>query len=76
MRKCLIAVLLLAAPMLAQTPAKEQAEIALHAAGGGPSQVSFEAAADKNRRPLAQPEAGKALVSVINWVDITTRVGD
>ncbi len=76
MKKCLIAVLLLAAPMLAQTPAKEQAEIALHAAGCGPSQVSFEATADKNPRPPAQPEAGKALVSVMSWVDIYDQGGD
>jgi hypothetical protein len=33
MKKCLLAVRLLAAPTLAQAPAQEQAEIALHAAG-------------------------------------------
>jgi hypothetical protein len=33
MNKCLLAVRLLAAPTLAQAPAQEQAEIALHAAG-------------------------------------------
>jgi hypothetical protein len=75
MKKCLIAVLLLAAPMPAQEPVKDPAEIALHAAGCGPSQVSFEVTVDKNQHPLAQPEAGKALVYVINWVDATTRVG-
>jgi hypothetical protein len=75
MKKCLIAVVLLAAPMHAQEPVQNAAEIALHAAGCGPSQVSFEVTADKNQHPLAQPEAGKALVYVINRVDITTRVG-
>jgi len=79
MTKCLLAVLLLAAPLIAQTPAnqppKDQAEIALNAAGCGPSAVSFDVTTDKNLHPLPQPEAGKALVYVINWVDTTTRVG-
>jgi hypothetical protein len=75
MKKCLLAVLLLAAPLVAQEPAKDQAEIALNAAGCGPSQVGFDATADKNQHPLAQAEAGKALVYVMNWVDTTTRVG-
>jgi hypothetical protein len=56
-------------------PVKDPAEIALHAACCGPSQVSFEVTADKNQHPLVQPEAGKALVYVINWVEATTRVG-
>jgi len=75
MKKCLIAVLLLAARMHAQEPVKDPAEIALHAAGCGPSTVSFVVTADKNQHPLAQPEAGKALVYVMNRVDATTRVG-
>jgi len=75
MKKFLIAVLLLAAPLHAQEPVKDPADIALHAAGCGPSQASFEVTRDKNQHPLAQPEAGKALVYVINWVDATTRVG-
>jgi hypothetical protein len=79
MKKCLIGVFLLAAPLvaqeLAQEPAKDQAEIALNAAGCGPSAVSFDVTTDKNQHPLAQPEAGKVLVYVINWVDTTTRVG-
>jgi len=79
MTKCLIAVLLLAAPLVAQEPAKEpakdQAEVALNAAGCGPSAVTFDVTTGKNQHPLAQMEAGKALVYVINWVDTTTRVG-
>jgi hypothetical protein len=75
MKKYLIAVLLLAAPLVAQEPAKDQAEIALNAAGCGASTVNFEVTTDKNQHPLAQPEAGRALVYVINWVDTTTRVG-
>ncbi len=79
MKKWLTAILLLAAPLVAQEPAqkpaKDQAEIALNAAGCGPSVVSFDVTTDKNQHPLAQPEAGKALVYVINWVDITTRAG-
>lgn len=79
MNKGLIALLLLAAPVLAQRPAQEpaknQAEVALNRAGCGPSGASFDVAADKNQHPLAHPDAGKALVYVINWVDTTTRVG-
>jgi hypothetical protein len=83
MKTYLIALVLGASSMLAQAPAqeparetaKDQAEIALHAAGCGPSAISFEVTADKNQHPLAQPEAGKALVYVINWVAVTTRVG-
>jgi hypothetical protein len=66
MKKCLIAVLLLAAPLLAQSPATDQTEIALNAAGCGPSQVTFDVTSDKNQHPLVQPEAGKAVVYVIN----------
>jgi len=74
MKKCLIAILLLAAPLLAQSPASDQTEIALNAAGCGPSQVIFGASSDKNQHPLAQPEAGKAVVYVINLAYQTMKV--
>lgn len=45
--------------------AQDAASAARAAAGCGPKDVQFEAKGDKNFRALAQPEAGKALVYVI-----------
>ena len=75
MKKCLIAVLLLVAPVFAQAPVKDQAETALNAAGCGPSQVLFNLTVDKNQHPIAQPEAGKALVYVINSIGLPMKIG-
>jgi hypothetical protein len=73
--KSMLAVLLFAAPLFAQMPAQDQAEIALTAAGCGPSQVLFNVTVDKNQHPLAQPQAGKALVYIINRVYLTMKIG-
>jgi hypothetical protein len=68
MKKTMFAVLLFVAPAFAQAPAQDQVETALIAAGCGPSQVMFDLTVDKNQHPLAQPQAGKALVYVISSV--------
>ena len=79
MKKSIIAVLLFAAPVLAQdpaqAPAQDQVETALIAAGCGPSQVLFDVAIDKNQHPLAQPGSGKTLVYVISSVFPTMKIG-
>jgi hypothetical protein len=75
MKKRLMAVFLLVSPLFAQGQVKDQVEIALNAAGCGPSQVMFDVTTDKNQHPLTQPEAGKALVYVINYVFRTVKVG-
>lgn len=56
--KTLVAVLLFALQVYAQ----DQAEAARAAAGCGPNDVQFSVKRDKSRHPVAQPEAGKALV--------------
>jgi hypothetical protein len=73
--KSMLAVLLFVTPLFAQGPAKDQAEIALTAAGCGPSQVMFDLAVDRNQHPLTQPQAGKALVYVINSVALPMKIG-
>jgi hypothetical protein len=77
MMKSLLAVLLFVAPAFAQAPApaQDQVETALIAAGCGPSQVMFDLTVDKNQHPLAQLQAGKALVYVINSVGLPMKIG-
>jgi hypothetical protein len=74
MKKSVLAVLLFAAPIFAQTPAsvpaKDPAAAARAAAGCGPSKIQFEVKTDKNQHPMAQPEAGKALVYVFSDTDL------
>jgi hypothetical protein len=72
---------LFALPALSQ----DQAAVARTAAGCGPSEVQFDVKTDKKQHPVAQPEAGKALVYVIEAEKsdrgvfkigaVTTRVG-
>jgi len=64
MKRSLLVVLLFAAPILAQSPATDQAAQARAAAGCGPSETHFEVTTDKNQHPLPQPETGKALVYI------------
>jgi hypothetical protein len=83
MMKKLVAALLLASPILIH--AQDQAEAARIAAGCGPSDVRFSVKTDSKQHPLAQPEAGKALVYVFEdekeeygpgiGTAVTTRVG-
>jgi len=56
-----VASALFALPALSQ----DQAAAARTAAGCGPSEVQFDVKTDKKQHPVAQPEAGKALVYVI-----------
>lgn len=60
MIKSMLAILLFASPLVAQ----DQAGTARAAAGCGPADVQFDVKTDKNQHPIAQPEAGKALVVV------------
>jgi hypothetical protein len=62
MIKTLSAVFLFAWPIMAL--AQDQAEAARAAAGCGPTEIEFDVKTDKNQHPLAQPEAGKALLFV------------
>jgi hypothetical protein len=88
MKKSILTILLcavFAAPMLAQEKPQDQAAAARAAAGCGPSEITFDVKTDKKQHPLAQPEAGKALVYVfedekrdnnVNYFgSVTTRVG-
>jgi len=58
--KTLLAILLFASPLFAQ----DQAAAARAAAGCGPNEVKFIVKTDKTQHPMAQPEAGKAIVYV------------
>jgi hypothetical protein len=81
MIKTMLAIFLFALPSFAQ----DQAPVARAAAGCGPSETQFDVKTDKNNHPVAQPEAGKALVFVIEeerrdpdytYIGaVTTRVG-
>jgi hypothetical protein len=71
---------LLIAPALGQGQAADPRI----AAGCGPAKTEFNVTTDKNQHPVTQPEAGKALVYVIEDVanpsamtygEVTTRVG-
>ena len=80
MRKYLLVVSLLVAPIAGQGQTADPRT----AAGCGPATASFEVKTDKNHRPMAQSEPGKALVYVVEDVknpqamtfgQVTTRVG-
>ena len=84
MKKKLVAALLLVLASSLLIHAQDQAEAARIAAGCGPSDVRFSVKTDSEQHPLAQPEAGKALVYVFEdeklegpgiGTTITTRVG-
>jgi hypothetical protein len=64
--KTLLAILLFAAPLFAQ----DQAAAARAAAGCGPNEVKFTVKTDKKQHPMAQPDAGKAIVYVFGGEDI------
>lgn len=64
--KTLLAVLLFALPLFAQ----DQATAARAAAGCGPTEVKFTVKTDKKQHPMAQPDAGKAIVYVFGGEDI------
>lgn len=79
MKKSMLAVLLFAAPVFAQSPAPDQAALTLTAVGCGPSEVKFDVKTDEHRHPTALPESGKAMVYIIGDFVMgstpTTRVG-
>lgn len=56
--KTFLVIVLLAAPLFAQ----DQAAAARTAAGCGPNEIKFTVKTDKDQHPMAQPEAGKAIV--------------
>jgi hypothetical protein len=58
--KTLLVILLFASPLFAQ----DQVAAARAAAGCGPNEVKFTVKTDKTQHPMAQPEAGKAIVYV------------
>jgi hypothetical protein len=60
MKKSMLTVLLLVAPVFPQ----DQAAVARTAAGCGPQQAQFDVKTDENQHLLAQPEAGKAIVYI------------
>ncbi len=65
---------LFASPVLAQ----DDAASARAAAGCGPAQVNFDVKTDKNQHPSPKPEAGKALIFVIEDAktnDLGFRIG-
>jgi hypothetical protein len=64
--KFLLAILLFASPLFAQ----DQAAAARTAAGCGPDEVKFTVKTDKKQHPMAQPDAGKAIVYVFGGQDI------
>lgn len=80
MIKSMLAVLLLASPLMAQ---QDQAAAAFAAAGCGQNQVQFDVKTDKKQHPLPQPPPGKAMVYVLQQDFaafciggcVTTRVG-
>ena len=59
--KILFTIVLFVAPLFAQ----DQVAVARAAAGCGPSEVRFTVKTDKDQHPMAQPEAGKAIVYVL-----------
>ncbi|MGB7280748.1 MAG: hypothetical protein WBE13_00695 [Candidatus Acidiferrum sp.] len=83
MLKTLLAILLFAAPVLAQ--AQDQATQGLPETGCGPDKIEFDVKTDKKQHPAGQMEPGKALVYVFDdekrdaheayLGDITVKVG-
>ena len=81
MHKYMFLALLLAAPVFGQNQAPDLRT----AAGCGPAKTKFDVKTDKKQHAVTQPEAGKALVYVIEQEDldphemqighVTTRVG-
>lgn len=74
MMKTILAMLLFAAPVLAQ----EHPAAAPASGGCGPSGAQFDVSTNKNQHPVAQPDSGKALVYVIEDMErtgTTMRVG-
>lgn len=75
--KGLLTIILLISPALAQDDAARSRAIA----ACGPTETEFDVKIDKARHPLAEAEAGKALVYVIedqktkNVRDVTLRIG-
>jgi hypothetical protein len=88
MKKSTLGVLVLticAVPVFAEGKAQDQAAAARAAAGCGPDQVQFSVKTDGKNHPVAQPEAGKAVVyffekdkqepDFTHVGEVTTRVG-
>lgn len=67
MWRCLLLMVLFAAPVFAQ----DSSATALAAAGCGPADIKFEAKTDRNAHPIATPDTGKAMVYLIGdtWSD-------
>jgi hypothetical protein len=70
MTKILLGALLLAMPVIARAQDTQDAAALARAAGCGPNEVEFNVKKDKNKHPAPQPEAGKALVYVIDKVKL------
>jgi uncharacterized protein DUF2846 len=71
MRGIIVAVLVLASPVLAPNIfAQDDAVKARMAAGCGSNDVMFDVKTDKKQHPTGQPEAGKALVYLFSDEDL------
>jgi hypothetical protein len=74
LRKLLFVFLLVASPVFAQ----DQTADARAAAGCGPANVEFSVKTNKSQHPLPQPEAGKAMIYILEEVktdDLGFRLG-
>jgi len=84
MSKFLLGVLLFAMSGIARGQDKSDTAALTRAAGCGPNEVEFNVKINKNQHPTAQPEAGKALVYVLDTIkldpglilrNVTLRIG-